>query len=97
MPGHNPSHEANFLALLKRDRSGPTSAMTFSAVVVSMPFNGRQVDAADAEEIGTHIELRGILDLADAAPLRRSGFVLGSAQRAEHALSRMSQRCSAWE
>ena len=37
MPGHNPSHEAKCLALLKRDRSGPTSAMTFSAVVVSMP------------------------------------------------------------
>ena len=37
VPGHKPSHEAKCLALLERARSGPTSAMTFNAVVVSMP------------------------------------------------------------
>ena len=34
VPGQRPSQEAKCLALLKRDKSGPTSAMTFRAVVV---------------------------------------------------------------
>ena len=37
MPRHKPSQEAKCLTLLNRERSGPTSAMTFSAVPVSMP------------------------------------------------------------
>src|ERR1039457_2488492 len=37
VPGHRPSQEAKCLTVLKRDRSGPTSAIIFNAVPTSMP------------------------------------------------------------
>jgi hypothetical protein len=76
VPGHNASQEAKCFALLKRDRSGPTSAITLQCRVGLDAIDAGEIDTAHPQQGRAQIELRGIA--------RTSSFSLGLRWRFMH-------------
>ena len=64
VPGHNPSQEAKCLAVLNLDRSTPSSANTFNAVLTSIPPMRVKSTPAQRNERAAHIEARSMLGAA---------------------------------